>query len=78
MALEYKNDIYTTIEGVSSIWDPHFLFLFLKKVPTPLYLSSDKNKRQSGKYTTITPIKTLPKNKVTILLVFKLFYSLIN
>ena len=43
------------------------LFLFevlnflVQNVPTPLCLSIDKTKRQSGKTTTLTTTKTLPK-----------------
>ena len=36
------------------------IFLF-KNIPTPLFLSRDKTKGQSGKNTTLTPTKTLPK-----------------
>ena len=54
------------------------IFLSSKMPPTPLCLSRDKIKRQSGKYTTLTPTKTLLKNRVTLLLIFKLLYLLIN
>ena len=37
-----------------------------------------QTKEQSGKNTTLTPTKTLPKNKATLLLIFKLLYPLIN
>ena len=35
-------------------------FFFLN-APTSLYLSRDKTKKQSGKNTTLTPTKILPK-----------------
>ena len=54
------------------------IFLVQKCPPIPLCLSRDKIKRQSGKYTTLTPTKTLLKNRVTLLLIFKLLYSLIS
>ena len=44
-------------------------FFRLKNVPTPLYLSKDKTKRQSGKNATLTSTKTLLK---------KLDHSLVN
>ena len=46
-------------KGVFLVWDPH-LFLF-KNAPTPLCLSRDKTKEQSGKNITLTLTKTLPK-----------------
>ena len=63
-------------------------FFWFKNAPTPQYLSRDKTKRQSGKNTTLTPTKTLLKKygyftvnfyflKI-LLLIFKLFYPLIN
>ena len=48
-------------KGASPIWDPH-LFLF-KNAPTPLYLSRDKTKGQSGRNTILNLTKTLPKKK---------------
>ena len=36
-------------------------FFLLKNAPTPLCLSRDKTKGQSGKNTTLTPTKTLSK-----------------
>ena len=37
-----------------------FLIFWFKNAPTFLYLCRDKTKGQSGKNTTLTPIKTLP------------------
>ena len=45
---------------------------------TPLCLSRDKIKRQSGKNATLTLTKILLKNMTTLLLIFKLLYSLIH
>ena len=38
-----------------------FFFFLVQNIPTLLYLSRDKTKGQSGKNTTLTPTKTLPK-----------------
>ena len=54
-----------------------FIFKF-KNVLTPLCLSRDKTKGQSGKNTTLTPTKICLKNRITLLLIFKLLYLLIN
>ena len=55
-----------------------FLIFQFKNAYTLLCLSKDKTKGQSGKNMTLTPIKTMPKNRTTLLLIFKLIYSLIN
>ena len=53
------------------------IFLFKNTLET-LCLSKDKTKKSSGENTTLTPTKTLPKNRDTVLLVFKFLYPLIN
>ena len=53
------------------------IFLFKNTLET-LCLSKDKTKRSSSENTTLTPTKTLPKNRDTVLLVFKFLYPLIN
>ena len=47
-----------------------FLISQFKNTPTPLCLSRDKIKGQSGKNVTVTPTKTLPKNRTALLLIF--------
>ena len=53
-------------------------FFFFKNVLISLCLSRDKIKGQSGKNTTLTPTKTLPKKYGHSPTIFKLFYPLIN
>ena len=53
-------------------------FFSSKKALTSLCLSRDKTKGQSGKNATLTLTKTLPKNRTTLLLIFRLLYPLIN
>ena len=55
-----------------------FLIFQFKNTPISLYLCIDKIKGQSGKNATLTPTKTLPKNWISFLLIFKLLYPLIN
>ena len=50
--------LYYYLRGFHCLDSSFFLF---KNAPTPLYLSRNKTKGQSGKNTTLTPTKTLPK-----------------
>ena len=55
------------------------LIFLVKKCPyTPLCLSKDKTKGHSDKNTTQTLLKHCLKNRVTLLLIFKLIYPHIN
>ena len=57
-----KNDLYYYLRGFLCLGSSFFFFFFLfKTIPTSICLSRDKTKGQSGKNTTITPTKTLPK-----------------
>ena len=49
---------------------------WLKNAHIPLFLSRNKTKGQFGKNTTLTPTKYCLKNRVTLLLNFKLLYPL--
>jgi len=49
------NYLYYYLRGFSCLGT---LFFYFKIAPTPLYISRNKTKRQSGKNTTLTPTKT--------------------
>ena len=59
-----KNDLYYYLRGFPYLGS---LLFWLKNVPTSICLSIDKTKGQSSKNTTLTPTKTLPKNRTTLL-----------
>ena len=50
-------------------------FFQFKNTPTPLYLSRDKTKRHSGKNTTLTPTKILPKKQNYFPVIFQITLS---
>ena len=52
-----------------------FLIYLVQKCPTPLYLSRDKIKGQSGKNATLIPTKILPKKQDCSPVIFKIALS---
>ena len=56
--IAFKQDYLLLFKGFSLFG---FLIFWFKNAPILLYLSRDKIKGQSGKNTTLTPTKTLPK-----------------
>ena len=59
-----KKDLYYYLRGFPYL---RSLLFWLQNALTSICLSRDKTKGQSGKNTTLTPTKTLPKNRTTLL-----------
>ena len=76
--INLTNDFFYSILLFKELFLFRFLIFQFKNTPISLYLCIDKIKGQSGKNATLTPTKTLPKNWISFLLIFKLLYPLIN
>ena len=64
--------LYYYLRGFPCLDSSFFQF---KNAPTPLCLSRDKTKGHSGKNTTLTPTKTLPKKYDYFLVIFQIALS---